>query len=434
MPMPVYPTIIVPGITASYLTDEYPLPHQTIWSVMTKEYERAGMHPDDLRYEAIEPARVVPGQVFEVAYRELIEELRYNLRTAEDKPVPVFVFAFAYDWRQPLDAIELQLAAFIEEVIARTRLLRHYDREGYAGAPKVNLVGHSMGGLIIAGYLQRAGAAARVHKVATLATPFGGSFEAVIKVTTGTADLGVSAPSSREREAARLTPSLYHLLPSFAEGVDIDPALPQSLFDPAVWQPSILKTIEDYIRQHGLGRRAIPEQAATLFTTMLAAARDHRARIASLDLAQCGLTPAQWLCVAGAGSDTRVQLAVRRNGRTPEFSFRTKDRMNLWGKAAEERTSQTGDGTVPLAGALPPFLTAANLVCVTPGDYGYWELKDSALTGVAGFHGILPNMNLLHRMLVAHLSGRPVKYDNVWAWRAPGVETAQWPIAGMEAK
>jgi len=144
MPMPVYPTIIIPGITASYLPDEYPLPPQTIWSVMTKEYERAGMHPGDLRYEAVEPAGVVAGQVFEIAYRELIEELRYNLRPAEDKPVPVF--AFPYDWRQPLDAIEAQLAGFIDEVIARTRLLRHYDREGFGEAPKVNLVGHSMGG------------------------------------------------------------------------------------------------------------------------------------------------------------------------------------------------------------------------------------------------------------------------------------------------
>ena len=235
MAVPAYPTIVVPGVTATYLTDEYRLPPETIWSVMTTEYERAGMHPDNTHYEAIEPARVVPGQVFEVAYRELIEELRYNLRSREDQPVPVF--AFGYDWRQPLDVIEARLATFIEEVIARTALLRHYDRDGYADNPKVNLVGHSMGGLVIAGYLQRLGANARVHKVATLATPFRGSFEAIIKMTTGTANLGTSPPSSREREAARLTPSLYHLLPSFDDGIELDAGLPATLFAPELWQP-----------------------------------------------------------------------------------------------------------------------------------------------------------------------------------------------------
>ena len=203
MAMPVYPTIVIPGITATYMQDEYPLPPETVWSVLRKDYDRVALHPDNLRYEAQEPARVAYGQIFEVAYRELIEELRHNLSTKEDRPVPVF--PFGYDWRQPIEMVELQLAAFIDEVIARTKLLKHYDSEDYGADPKVNLVGHSMGGLIIAGYLQARGADKLVHKVATLATPFQGSFEAVIKVTTGTADLGESAPSSREREAARLT-------------------------------------------------------------------------------------------------------------------------------------------------------------------------------------------------------------------------------------
>lgn len=56
-----YPTIVVPGITASYLTDEYPLPPDTVWRVLTKEYERIALHPNDLRYEAMGPARVAPG-------------------------------------------------------------------------------------------------------------------------------------------------------------------------------------------------------------------------------------------------------------------------------------------------------------------------------------------------------------------------------------
>ncbi|MGB8274955.1 MAG: alpha/beta hydrolase, partial [Alphaproteobacteria bacterium] len=191
MPLP-NPVIVIPGITAIYLRDEYTLPPDVIWSVLTKEFERAALHPDNTRYEAQEPARVAPGQLYEIAYRELIEELRHNLCERVDEPVPVF--PFGYDWRQPLASVEQQLAVFIDEVIARTALLRHYDRDGYATEPKVNLVGHSMGGLVIAGYLERTGRNAKVAKVATLATPFRGSFEAVIKVTTGTGNLGTEAP------------------------------------------------------------------------------------------------------------------------------------------------------------------------------------------------------------------------------------------------
>src|SRR5207253_11160584 len=111
--------------------------------------------------------------------------------------------------------------------------------------PRVALVGHSMGGLVIAGHLALAGPRHRVGSVVTLAAPFQGSFEAVIKVTTGTANLGESPPTSPEREAARLTPALYHLLPSFPNALTLpkNATLPSDLFDPAVWQPSVTDTI-----------------------------------------------------------------------------------------------------------------------------------------------------------------------------------------------
>ncbi len=63
-------------------------------------------------------ARARARKLFEISYRELIEELRYNLRDREDEPVPVF--PFSYDWRQPLEAAAQQLASFIDEIIQRT--------------------------------------------------------------------------------------------------------------------------------------------------------------------------------------------------------------------------------------------------------------------------------------------------------------------------
>lgn len=421
------PVLVVPGITATYLRDDYRLPAETVWSVMRKQYERVALHPDNLRYEAVQPARVTADQLFEIAYRELIAELRHNLTEHKDQPTPVY--PFGYDWRQPLAAIEAQLGEFIDEVIDRTKLLRQYDANGYAENPKVNLVGHSMGGLVIAGYLESKGPDAPVEKVATLATPFQGSFEAVLKVATGTADLGSTPLSSRERDAARLTPALYHLIPSFRNGVDSKaPDLPTSLFEPELWQPSVVKTISEFIQTTGLHRRAPKQQAAELFSALLSEAKSHRRRIDRFKLEQAGLTPSDWLCVVGVDATTRVRLEITKRSGGPEFVLASKDRQNLWpSRHTDPKTARfTGDGTVPYEGAVPKFLEERNLVCVTPDDFGYWEIGDRVLTGVAGFHGILPNMDLVHRLIVRHFTGRPDKHRNTWGRTAPGVGEGDW--------
>lgn len=439
------PVIVVPGITATYLQDEYPISPEIVWSVLTKNYERSAMHPDDPRYEALEPARVLPGQVFEIVYKELIEELRFNLSDAPERPVPVF--PFGYDWRQPLERSVALLDDFIEEVVERTKLLRHYHAENYAAAPKVNLIGHSMGGLIIAGYLARHGGKARVGKVATLATPFRGSFEAPIKVTTGTANLGGGEPSSREREAARATPSLYHLLPNLPNALRIGAGLPQSdLFDLALWQPSILETLAGYCQRFGLpegpaGGPPTPGQAAakarTLFSAMLGDARDYRGGVDAFRLQAVGLSPSDWLCVVGAGTETRVAIEIAPdNAGRPQFVLRSADRADDWADEDPVRRRRTGDGTVPFDGAVPHFLELANLVCVTPDDFGYWEVQDKLLAKASGLHGILPNMNLLHRLVVRHFTGRADPHGNTWGRPAPGVTAAAWrpPIDGLRAR
>ncbi len=425
MPLP-YPVIVVPGITATYLKDDYQLPPEYVWTVMTKKYESLALHPNDLRYEAQEPARLKSDQLYEIAYKELIEELRFNLRTKEDEPVPVY--PFGYDWRMRLEDIQAEFDSFIQEVIDRTKLLKHYYRAGYQNDPKVNLVGHSMGGLIIAGYLKNKGTQAPVHKVATLATPYQGSFEAVIKVTTGTANLGVSPPSSRERESARVTPALYYLVPSFKNGIEVPEGVPDSLFEVGAWQPSIIQSIKEWIRLKGLPERDPMTLAEQIFSNMLTFGKTHRQKVDTFKLSDAGLSTDRWLAVVGVDSITRVRLKIVKNGRFPEFDFSSSDRDNKWFPAniTDPQCRLTGDGTVPFEGAVPKFLAPENLVCVTPGDYGYWEIGDKLLTEVGGFHGILPKMNMLHRLLVRFFTDAPDKRDNTWGRRAPGVAEGQW--------
>ena len=433
MPLP-DPVIVVPGITAAYLQDQYPLPPEDIWTVLHLDYQRAALHPDNLLYEAGEPALVRPGQLYEIAYKEMVNALRHDLSPGPDRPVPVF--PFSYDWRQPLEATEAQLAAFIQEVIARTTLLTHYVRDGYRARAGVSLVGHSMGGLVIAGCLARPGPASPVRKVATLATPYRGSFEAVIKVATGTANLGAAPPSSREREAARLTPALYYLMPQLDAGITAAPGLPTSLYDPAAWQPSVVETIAQFVRLHGTDPNDVNGQAARLFAEMLRKAQAHRQRLDTFRLDRVGLTAADWLCVAGVDCETRVRLQIVRQGglpsAPPDFRFASSDRENQWASNDPATRVFTGDGTVPFEGAVPSFLGRENLVCVKPGDFGYWEVEDRLTTAVAGFHGIMPNMDMLHRLITRHLTGAADDHGNTWGRRAPGVAEWQPPLALTE--
>ncbi len=415
------PVILIPGITAVYLKDQYPLPPEYVWTVLRKEYERVALHPNDLRYEVEEPSRLKPDQLYEIAYKEIVEELRYNLRSREDQPVPVY--PFGYDWRMRLDDIQDQLDDFIEEVIDRTKILRHYHQAGYSQNPKVNLVGHSMGGLIITGYLRKKGESSPVNKVVTLAAPYQGSFEAVLKITTGTADLGTSPPSSREREAARITPALYHLLPSFKNGIETDPGIPDSLFQTEAWQPGIVETIKEWVRLKGLPIEPPMQLAEKIFAKLLADGKQHREGIDRFKLADAGLTSERWLAVVGVDSVTRVHLKIIKRGKSPQFFLQSSDRQNNWDPKdhTKEERRFTGDGTVPFEGAVPKFLKEENLVCVSPDDYGYWELEDKALSKIGGFHGILPNMNMIHRLIVRFFSDKPDKHGNTWGRRAPGV-------------
>lgn len=445
MPRPISPVIVIPGITASDLYDQYELPPEAVWTTMRKRrYERIALHPADTRYELREPARVTPDGPFPLVYGGLVEELRDGL--SEGRPDPVPVFPFGYDWRMPLDRTEAQLADFVQQVIGRTLLLPGYrGNEAYAANPTVSLIGHSMGGLIVAGYLKR-NSAVSVDKVVTLATPFQGSFEAILKVTTGTADLGYDFGKARERRAARMTPALYHLLPAFEGSLTVDEGLEDDIFRPETWQPSVVRTIEAQVRDWDVS-------GSELFAQMLDRAKAHRDRISALELQEsaqadsatdpvtaaghpaAALRKDDWLAIAGVGARTRVALRVRRDDQgAPRFDLRSHERRNDWDSDDQTARRNTGDGTVPLEGAIPPFLGESRLVCVTRGDFGYWELRDRTLARFTGLHGLLPTMNMVHRLILRFILGRDDRYGNTWGRRSPGVAKGEWrpPLALAE--
>jgi hypothetical protein len=81
---------------------------------------------------------------------------------------------------------------------------------------------------------------------------------------------------------------------------------------------------------------------------------------------------------------------------------------------------------------LPHFLPAQRIVCVSPDDYGYWELQDRTTTSFAGFHGILPNMDMLHRLLVRFFTDATDRHHNTWGRPPIGVTSDEWkpPLEG----
>lgn len=429
-----HPVIFLPGIMGSALRDQYPIDPEAVWSplkLIVKAYDRITLHPSDTRYELIEPARVMADQVFGLVYSEFIEELRHNLSPQSDQPVPVF--PFAYDWRQPLENTETALASFVAEVIDRTKLLRHYFDAGY-GTPKfpakVHLVGHSMGGLIIAGYLQKYGEGS-VAKVATIASPLRGSLEAISKTATGVGALGSSPGSSREREAARVTPALYHLLPSFKGAIDADPGLPSDIYLPETWQPGIVQTLASFIRMYGLTPANPDAQAFELLKSMLNAAWRHRSRIEKLTLKNSK----SWLAIVGVGEKTRVGMHISKDpAGKPRFDLADGDVRNDWHKGDSKKDIFTGDNTVPYLGARTKFIPTEQVVCVAPDDFGFWEFKDRLLEKT-GFHSSMPGMNLVQRLVVSHLRDRAS--GDIWGRPAPDLDPGiPWdpPIAGLAKK
>jgi pimeloyl-ACP methyl ester carboxylesterase len=297
------PVIVVPGITATTLSDYYPLPPEELWTaVLAKKYQRIALHPDDVRYEAVEPARVQPENVFALVYGDLIDALRHDLSEKRDLPTPVF--GFAYDWRQDCSRSAEQLSSFIDEVLTRTALLPHYQDKTF----RVDLVGHSMGGLIIADYLARYGQEKKVRRVVSIGSPFEGSLDAVLKLTIGKGTLTGESPRDREREAARTIPAIYQLLPTFKGAVRAAQGLSADLFSVETWQPSILQTLGEYIRLHKARTKA-----RSLFKQYLDGAKRFRERIRQVDLQ--GVLPEGkkgWLPIVGVGSPTQVRVKISR--------------------------------------------------------------------------------------------------------------------------
>lgn len=211
------PVIIVPGISSSYLNKNEPeLPE--VWPNIQKMLtpgEDSYLYDLSMNSSGWPEKNLLPSDIFKKInsndyFQGLIDELKNNGYEEEKN-----LFVFPYDWRyfiewsanegDPFPLVK-SLKEKIEEVKTQT------------GADKVDLVAHSMGGLIAKYYIKKNGTSS-VDKFIDIATPHLGSPDAS-KILMFGDNLGVKISwyypinSNTIKSISQNMPSIYQLLPS----------------------------------------------------------------------------------------------------------------------------------------------------------------------------------------------------------------------------
>jgi pimeloyl-ACP methyl ester carboxylesterase len=150
------PVVVIPGYYGSKLAEAS---NKTLVWLNSLGLLNGEITLEALRLDKGDPNRVISiGILDEVmilpffapdVYKSLTRFLRTNLE--------LDVFEFHYDWRKPLES-------------AADRLLDQLFRLRQAGAQEVDLVTHSLGGLVARAYLQKHGQNPNVPKVKRLVT------------------------------------------------------------------------------------------------------------------------------------------------------------------------------------------------------------------------------------------------------------------------
>lgn len=462
------PILVVHAVTAAGLHDHYPMDAERVWSpweMIRNQYERIQLYPYDPsekrsaelpRYEAVEPALVRPSEAFGIVYKDLVAALKHNLSYG---PTPVQpVYPFVYDWRQDNFLSARLLRDFVAEVIDRTRLMKHNPAKipGGVVCDSVDLVGHSMGGLVIAGAIagDPAWAGRHVRRVVTLGTPFRGANAAIQKLATGGGTLTGRDSNERERTMARVTPTVYQRLPSF-HGAVVEANADADIFDPDTFQPSIPDTIAEFVASASAaspGRAEARRIAGEILTELLKRAKAFRKLTDTVSPKM--LRPAKnsappeersaWLAIVGAAEKTLIRTGIGRDQyRRRQFDFEQRDAQGRATTFCPEGwdgvTPETGDETVPLRGAIPPWEEAwRNSVVVQRSDFAWLgEIGDRVLCDQLGLHSTLPLLDLAQRWIINFFrpewagDRRLGQHGKLWGRPLPGFATASGGTATM---
>src|SRR5262245_13309980 len=297
---------------------------------------------------------------------------------------------FAYDWRRDLVESVRRFAEWLD-ALAESR-----------GQPdlRVNVVAHSMGGLLARYYLRFGTAepggpvtwagARRIRRLVLVATPSAGGVPALEAILNGSR-VGFSYATLASEVVERM-PSVYQLLPPAGAPALIDPEgepLHCDVLDPATWERFGWGPFGKKPLRRAARRGPDSESRQAFVRAALARARAFSGALYAAPASPC---PARVLVMGGACLPTLGRAVVgQRPGEPPRFEPETRQQAELMLEA--------GDGRVTRASAL-----AAH---VADGDGGVVACGlpevSQVFIGAADHHGIYSEptfQSLLLRLLL----------------------------------
>lgn len=215
--LPTRPVVVVPGILGSKLCKG----EEVVWGGRSSLSNFSRLDLGVPSPEALTPCGLLDqisilGPFWKInAYSSLVERLK-SLGYREGQTL----FVFDYDWRQTNAETADRLAKYIAKI----------------GAPEIDIVAHSMGGLVTTLMLQKGDQEVHIHKVIFLGTPFLGSMNIFATLSEGWGgfqDLIAGGVDTIRRTMLSM-PSIYELLPSYQNCCRLGTAAQYDYVDPFV--------------------------------------------------------------------------------------------------------------------------------------------------------------------------------------------------------
>lgn len=340
---PKNPVIIIPGVMGSVLNNEegekWPNSVPMGLSYDDSYLDDLILDINGIDISSIFASDVIKGignQDFFLGLIDLLKSVGYQ----EDSSL----FLFPYDWRLDINSSVSRLKDKIEEVKVQT------------GSEQVDLVAHSMGGLVVKKYLKDYGNVS-VDRFADLATPHIGAPK-TFKVLSygdnfGFEKFGFNILNPvRTKEISQNMPSIYQLLPSSAYFDGANPLYKYYVHDGITSQNMTFDQTSEYLKTQG--RNSLLVDRANTF---------HQ-EIDGLDPADYGVKTYNFV---GCGTPTLGQIYIWGDD---DYAIRLID----------------GDGTVPLQSALALPATKTYYVknakhALMPSASGVKDLITEILSG-----------------------------------------------------
>jgi pimeloyl-ACP methyl ester carboxylesterase len=327
--------VVLPGISGSVLQDKqgrsvWDASHRFLWTVaaslggVVRELRFTGvdsggpLHPDGVKaIDLIADAHLILGLSKIDGYTDLLNAIRDSfdevIDCLPDDGQVGNLLRFPYDWRR-----DNRITARILKKVIDEKLVG-WQKATNNPAAKVILVAHSMGGLVSRYYLEKLDGWKSARALITMGTPFRGSLNALNYLANGYKQFLLDLTA-----AMRSFPSVYQLLPAYQAVFDGkgDCYVGDCLRLDAALAPGIDRVLVD-------DARSFHDE---INTAVAANNRDH------------GIARYLTIPVVGTRQPTN-QLAVLTNQRMG------MEREKRPAKIAAEFDG--GDGTVPMASAIP---------------------------------------------------------------------------------